>query len=366
MNPQELQQKIAEYYAKLPKDAQDIFSSMQWLETLKSLSAKHNLNAEQIEILGTETTLVLLGIIHVEEYEKIINKEIRIQRNSLDELLADINDEILKPIRSKLTETFIKNSTEFETGDEQELLEDQPINPRLSVLPEETQQAIKNTNYQAKLFNIGRDNGLSIDKMDTLESLTIDVILNTVRPEDFVSVLGDTLQIDNTKSNEIAKEINEQILKEIRKSLIFSSEEDNAPEKTETEELLEAKQQVEKNKFESNQVYKVENIKPKEKEIIFSNSTELEIQPTELTEGNQVRKVEDMGKEKIAQKPIESLSAQKFSGSFKTEIKKTDYSLSNDLKKFSIPTNDTKSSTPVPTPPKPTTPKIDPYREMPE
>lgn len=361
MNPQELQQKIAEYYAKLPKEAQDIFSSMQWLETLKSLSAKHNLNAEQIETLGTETTLVLLGIIHVEEYEEIIYKEIKIQKNSLDELLADINDLILKPIRSKLTETFIKNSTEFETGNEQELLEDQPINPRLSVLPEETQEAIKNTNYQAKLFNISRDNGLSITMMGTLENLVIDVILNKVLPEDFISVLKDTLQIDNTKSNEIAKEINEQILKEIRKSLIFSSEEDSVQEKTETETLLEIKKEGEINK--DNQI-KMNALKPTvEQPVIISKSTEIEIMPEELPSPE--KPLIEKQSETIPKSSI-SMSAQKFSNSFKTETKKTDYSLGSDLKKIPVPNGEIKINSPVPTPPKPTTPKIDPYRELPE
>ena len=37
MNPQELQQKIAEYYAKLPPEAQEIFSSLKWMEVLKTI-----------------------------------------------------------------------------------------------------------------------------------------------------------------------------------------------------------------------------------------------------------------------------------------------------------------------------------------
>ena len=43
MNPEELKQKIAEYFAKLPKEAQDVFSSMVWMNTLNEIIAKYNL-----------------------------------------------------------------------------------------------------------------------------------------------------------------------------------------------------------------------------------------------------------------------------------------------------------------------------------
>ena len=79
MNQEELQKKIREYYAKLTPKAQEVFASLSWLETLKKIAGRHNLNEDQIQILGTETTLVLLGIISRDEYEKILNEELKLE-----------------------------------------------------------------------------------------------------------------------------------------------------------------------------------------------------------------------------------------------------------------------------------------------
>ncbi len=64
MDKEELQKKIAEYYLKLPKEAQEVFSSMKWLETLKNICEKYSLDENQIKTLGIETSLILLGIVH--------------------------------------------------------------------------------------------------------------------------------------------------------------------------------------------------------------------------------------------------------------------------------------------------------------
>lgn len=111
MEQEELQKNIALYYSKLPKETQEVFSSMIWLETLKKISIKYSLNEEQIKTLGTETTLVLLGIVHVIDYEKNLIKEIQIPRATFDEMFLEINDSILKPVLSQITQTFEENTT---------------------------------------------------------------------------------------------------------------------------------------------------------------------------------------------------------------------------------------------------------------
>src|SRR3989344_953416 len=102
MNKEELQQNIALFYSKLPPNAQALFSSMQWLETLKTISQKYGLNEKQIETLGTETTLVLLGIIHLVEYEEALTNELGLPRNSTDKMVQEIQESIIKEIRPEL------------------------------------------------------------------------------------------------------------------------------------------------------------------------------------------------------------------------------------------------------------------------
>ena len=284
-------------------------------------------------------------------YLKILSDEIKIPKNSMDEMLADISDDILRPIRSKLTETFMKNNNESEEPEEEILEEDQPINERLKNLSAETQDAIIKSNYQKKLYEIGKANQLSVDQMGMLENLLIDVILNKVHPEDFESVLEDTLKTDAEKSQTISNEINDEILKDIRNSLIFSSSgAGNLPkEKTELETLLEIKKEIKK----TEEIIPEKIIPPVKKIEVPEKSILPEIMPEELispkeTEAPKIEKII------IPQKPTVSISAQKFSSSFKIPTIKTDYSAPTEI------------TTKVPVPPAKGLPKVDPYREIPQ
>ncbi len=121
MDQEQLQQKIAEYYAKLSPEAQAVFSSMKWMETLESISTKYNFDDGRKSILGTETMLVLLGIIHHVEYEEVLGKELNIPRSQIDRIISEVDESILKSVRSSLTETFHKNNQPILTEAEQEL-----------------------------------------------------------------------------------------------------------------------------------------------------------------------------------------------------------------------------------------------------
>ncbi len=114
MDQKELQQKIAEYYDKLPSDVQAIFSSMKWLETLETISTKYNLNEKQKETLATETTLLLLSILSPMEYADNLIKELEIaDENIVKNILEEIDSSILKDIAPKLYETYNKNGDEL-------------------------------------------------------------------------------------------------------------------------------------------------------------------------------------------------------------------------------------------------------------
>ena len=57
MNQEELQQKINEYYTKLTPQMQAVFSSMRWMEDLKTLVAKYNLNETIKEMVHSDLAL---------------------------------------------------------------------------------------------------------------------------------------------------------------------------------------------------------------------------------------------------------------------------------------------------------------------
>jgi hypothetical protein len=109
MDQTQLQQKIVEYYTKLPSDLQSVFSSMSWLENLNKLVEKYDLNNKQSETLNVETTLVLLCIISIDEYVDILEKELELTEEITNKVLGEIDALIIKSIDKELVDTFNKN-----------------------------------------------------------------------------------------------------------------------------------------------------------------------------------------------------------------------------------------------------------------
>lgn len=215
MDQAQLQKQIAEYYSKLPSDIQQVFASMAWMETLRSISTKYGLNESQIETLGTETTLALLGIIHPDEYEKNLTEELGTML-SFTNMMTEINDSVFKSLRPQLAEVYAgyvepeKSESPIAVGN---------IDPRFSVLPVEVQNAIAVSDYQKKLYEIGSEYELPINKMASLEEITVKFITASISPTQYESELALETDLPADKVSEIATKVNEQILKKIRETM---------------------------------------------------------------------------------------------------------------------------------------------------
>jgi len=203
MDQTELKQKIAEYFAKLPKEAQDVFSSMVWMEKLKEIIAKYNLNNEQTELLGTETTLVLLGIIRVEEYKEILQEELKLSEDLTKSIILEIDANILKGLEGDLTEAYEENAVST-------------IDTRFSGLPKEVQKAIVFSNWKERLFEIARNHKLNILQMGILDDTTIKIMTGTIHPDKYEEELAKGMTMEKGEIASIVKEVNENILETIR------------------------------------------------------------------------------------------------------------------------------------------------------
>ncbi|MES2930619.1 MAG: hypothetical protein V4665_02445 [Patescibacteria group bacterium] len=214
MDQQELQQKIAAYYEKLPADAQALFSSMQWMETIRTISVKYNLGESQIETLGTETTLVLLGIISMNEYEDILATELALPKEIKDTILVEIHKSIFTPVRSDLENAYAINKDEQERA-----MRDAPLDPALSDLPENAQRAIRESDYQARLYAIGTKYKLQIERMSALEQVTLKFMAGKLSPSQYENELALSADLPAEKVRDIALDVNEEIMKNIRMSM---------------------------------------------------------------------------------------------------------------------------------------------------
>jgi hypothetical protein len=216
MNPEQLQQKIAEYFAKLPVDAQVMFASQEWMRTLESLSGKYSLTPLQIQTLGTETTLLLLGIVHPDEYAGFLKADLSLSADTQNKLMADINLGILNKWRTLLSETYNKNINEVA---EKEYGGEKKLDERFATLPQDVQEAILDSNYQKELYMIANESKLSIDQMGKLEKATNKILLGIEHPDKYASILASELALSNEQALEIASKVNERVLKNIREQL---------------------------------------------------------------------------------------------------------------------------------------------------
>src|SRR5258708_34445498 len=181
MDKEELQKNIALYYSKLSPEAQKVFSDMMWLEKVKELSLRYSLDSAQTEKLSTEKMLVLLGLIHPEEYEDILRKELKLERTINKDLVIDLHNSILRPIRAQITETFQKNNEE-ETED---VDIEQKLDERFNKLSQEVKDAITKTGYHATIYEIAEDNNLTVAQIGALEETTTNTVLGNIPREKF-------------------------------------------------------------------------------------------------------------------------------------------------------------------------------------
>ena len=213
MNQAQLQEQIALYYSKLPPDVQTVFSSMKWMESLQDISKKYDLNEEQIQTLGTETTLVLLGIISLDEYERVLNNELRVEASLLLKMVKEIEESIIKSIRPQLNKVYeihVESLIEEKYGGVEKLDE------RFEKLPKEVQEAISESNYQSTLYKIAEKYKLSINQMGALEEATTKVMLSITHPDKYEAELQASINIPKDKITELVADVNEGVLKNIR------------------------------------------------------------------------------------------------------------------------------------------------------
>jgi hypothetical protein len=112
MDQTQLQQKIAECYQKLPPEAQKVFADMQWMDTVQTIGATFSLSQDQIATLATETTLALLGIIDLTEYEGALTKNLNAPEDTVIQIITEVIEKVLEPISPSLGEAFEKNTQE--------------------------------------------------------------------------------------------------------------------------------------------------------------------------------------------------------------------------------------------------------------
>src|SRR3989338_6526387 len=89
-----------------------------------------------------------------------------------------------------------------------------------SKLPSDLKTAIYSADSSTAIENISKKYGLHIDQMGKLAEETGLVMLGVTHPKDFISNLAKRLQVDQITAKSVARDVNEQIFKKVRESLM--------------------------------------------------------------------------------------------------------------------------------------------------
>lgn len=233
MDKEELQKNIALYYSKLPPKVQEFFTKMEWLANLEKICEKYGLDDNQKEVMGTEMTLLLLGIIHPVEFEENTTKELDLKTQVLEKFQEEIYNLILKNVQQDVLSAFNANKKAEIMRVETPAVVETPQTVEMNSsntpdsaerpfenLPQKTEDIVKDSNYQTILYKIAQTHKLSVSQMDVLEIVTKDLITGAVRPVDFKPSLMKKLNLPETEATVLVDEITEKIFKKIREKMM--------------------------------------------------------------------------------------------------------------------------------------------------
>lgn len=96
------QDQLIESYKKLPEDVKEAMFAVESADKIQTIGKKHKLHIDQVGELGTQTGLVMLGVLPPKDFVKAITDKLNVNQDLARLIAADINTEIFTPIRESL------------------------------------------------------------------------------------------------------------------------------------------------------------------------------------------------------------------------------------------------------------------------
>jgi hypothetical protein len=93
---------IKEKFDALPQMVQEVILSSDYQNTLVKIGQQYNFNVEQMGILERETTMAMMGLTPLKDFEKELTRELNIDREKGANIVKDINEKVFLRIRDLL------------------------------------------------------------------------------------------------------------------------------------------------------------------------------------------------------------------------------------------------------------------------
>ncbi len=118
------QKIIEEKIAQLPEYIRTALAQMNWSSEILSIGKKHGLHVDQMGALQTETAMVLVGLVHPDEYSKNLHQELSLPQDKINAIVADVNEKIFKNIRQALIDFITTQDSTADVGQTEEEIEE--------------------------------------------------------------------------------------------------------------------------------------------------------------------------------------------------------------------------------------------------
>lgn len=102
MNDIDFKKKIEERLAELPESLSLAIKESNWERAVFDIGNKYNLHIDDIGILQNELILVLTGIVHPDEFKKVLTDELGLDVDKSESIISDINEIVNQKIKDKI------------------------------------------------------------------------------------------------------------------------------------------------------------------------------------------------------------------------------------------------------------------------
>lgn len=110
------QEEIQKRFKQLPESLRDAIFSAEITETLIAIGKKYGLGLDKVGDLSAETSLVMLGITHPNQYISELQKALGVERDVARNIAQEVNTQVFAKIREELRKLHnIKDDEKSET-----------------------------------------------------------------------------------------------------------------------------------------------------------------------------------------------------------------------------------------------------------
>ena len=137
---EEIKNSIRERFDNLQPEIKDAIMSSNYEKNLFEIGQKHHLSIEQMGDLELNTTLMMLGDTHPDQYANELMGDLNLPEDKIYEIVDDVNERIMGNIREMIKANFDKDDHE------EEAFREMPTPPEIpDIVPEPTKEVSEKT-----------------------------------------------------------------------------------------------------------------------------------------------------------------------------------------------------------------------------